>query len=193
MRHASVLALLFVWIATTGSSCQSTVQGSNFRAQGSGAGVVLVVLVGAGVACLANPEGCGPREPTPIERVQMTFQSGLERLENGDPSGLDWICVAGFQGDPRAQYFYGVRLLRQDPPRTAASLAWLRRAAAQDHKAARYVLAQMTGRPAPPPSGPVLRPQPVPPPALHACLSAPRPGRPAPVVEARLFPNGRAG
>ena len=115
----------------------------------------------------------------------MTFDAGVDRLDKGDPSGLDTICIAGFQGDARAQYFYGVYLLRRGPAQTAASLAWLRRAAAQDHKAARHVLAQLTGRPLRAPTGPSLQPRSVPPPAIHACLTGPRPGRPAAILEAK--------
>lgn len=183
-RRAFVLSLLCLWVLTTGSTCQSTVQGGSFRAQGNGAGVVLVALAGVAVACLASPEGCGEREPMPLDHVRMTFESGVDLLEKGDPSGLDWICVAGFQGDPRAQYLYGIHLFRQDPTQTAASLAWLNRAAAQDHKAARHVLIQLTGRAIDPPVGPILRPRSVPPPALHACLAGPGPGRPDHILEA---------
>lgn len=192
-RRVFVLALLCLWVLTTASTCQSTVRSSNFRAQGNGAGVVLVVLAGVAVACLASPEGCGEREPTPLDQVRMTFESGVDLLDKGDPSGLDWICVAGFQGDPRAQYFYGIHLLRQGPTQTAASLAWLNRAAAQDHKAARYVLVQLTGKAIEPPVGPIPRPQSVPPPALHACLTGPRSGRPDPVLEARGEPRDLRG
>jgi TPR repeat protein len=180
-----VFALLGVWFLTTGSTCQSTLQSSSFRAQGNGAAaVVLVVLVGAGVACLADPEGCGGREPTPFDQVRMTFESGVDRLEKGDSSGLQLICLAGLQGYAKAQYFYGVHLFRQDPAHPAQSLAWLRRAAAQDHKAARFVVAQTTGRSNEPSTGPNLEPLPVPPPALRACTMGARPGRPVHLLEA---------
>jgi len=184
MRRGYAFALLCLWILTTGSTCQSSFQGGSFQAQGNNGGAVLVVLVAVGISCLANPEVCGGREPTPLDKVRMTFESGVDLLDKGDSAGLDWICVAGFQGDARAQYFYGIYLLRQGPSRRAASLAWLKRAAAQDHKAARYVLGQLTGRAAAPGSGPVQRPRSVPPPALHACLTDPRPGRPAAILEA---------
>lgn len=193
VRRSYVFVLLCLWILTTGSTCQSTVQGGSLQVQGNNGGAVLVVLVAVGVACLANPEACGGREPTPLDKVRMTFESGLDLLDRGDPAGLDRICIAGFQGDARAQYFYGIYLLRQGPTERAASLAWLKRAAAQDHKAARYVLAQLTGRAAAPGPGPVRRPQAVPPPALHACLTGPRPGRAAPTLEAARGAADRNG
>lgn len=184
VRRTYVFVLLCLWVLTTGSSCQSTAQGGSLQVQGNNGAAVVVVLVAVGVACLANPEACGGGEPTPLDKVRMTFESGIDLLDRGDPAGLDWICVAGFQGDARAQYFYGTYLLRQGPTERAASLAWLKRAAAQDHKAARYVLGQLTGRAVAPASGPVRRPQAVPPPALHACLTGPRPGRAATILEA---------
>lgn len=183
-RRSFIFALLCLWIMTTGSTCQSTFQGSTFQAQGQGAGVILVVLVGAGVACLANLDDCGGREPTPLERVHKTFESGLALLDRGDPSGLDLICLAGLQGDPQAQYFYGVHLLRRDPAHVAESLAWLRRAAAQDHKAARYVLVQMADRRRGASTGPLRQPLAVAPPALQACVTRPPAGKRAHALEA---------
>ena len=78
VRRSFVLGLLGIWILTTGSTCQSTFTGSNFQAQGEGAGVILVVLVAAGISCLAYPEACGGGEPSPLKRVHMTYQSGVD-------------------------------------------------------------------------------------------------------------------
>ena len=105
----------------------------------------------------------------------MTYQSGVDKLANGDPSGLEMICLAGLQGYAKAQYHYGVYLFRQHPARYDESLAWLKRAAAQDHKAARHLLSQLTGWTQQASAGPVVRPLPVPPPALRACVSDPAP------------------
>lgn len=179
MRHWFFLGLLSLWILTTGSTCQSSIEGSHFQAQGNGAAVILVVLVGAGVACLASLDDCGGREPTALDQAQMTFESGLERLKQGDSSGLDWICLAGLHGNASAQYFYGVHLFREDPANLAASVAWLKRAAAQDHKAARFVLRQMTNWRNDASAGPVRQPPAVAPPALHACLARTASGRSA--------------
>ncbi len=184
MRHSFFLALAWLWILTTGSTCQSSVESSHFQAQGNGAAVVLVVLVGAGVACLADLDDCGGREPTAVDRAQMTFEAGLARLKRGDSSGLDWICLAGLQGNARAQYYYGVHLLREGPENRAASLAWLKRAAAQDHKAAGYVLRQMTDWTDGASAGPAGQPPAVAPPALRACVTGPAPGQSAAVLQA---------
>jgi TPR repeat protein len=186
VRRSFFLALSCLWILTTGSTCQSSVESGHFQAQGNGAAVVLVVLVGAGVACLADLDDCGGREPTALDRAEMTFEAGLERLKRGDSSGLGWICLAGLQGNARAQYFYGVHLLREDPRNLAASLAWLKRAAAQDHKAAGYVLSQMTDRTEDASAGPAGRPTAIPPPALRACLTGPASERSAAIPDARL-------
>ena len=176
VRRRLVLGLLGIWILTTGSTCQSTFTGSNFQAQGEGAGVILVVLVAAGISCLAYPEACGGGEPSPMARVQMTYEDGVDQLANGDSSGLELICLAGLQGYAKAQYHYGVYLFRQQPARYDESLAWLKRAAAQDHKAARHLLSQLTGWTQRPTSGPLVRPLSVPPPALRACVRDPAPG-----------------
>lgn len=182
MRRCFIFGLLCIWIATTGSSCQTTVTGSNFQAQGEGAGVVVVVLVAAGVACLTSEYGCRAVPPGPFHQVQATFESGVEQIENGNPAGLDLVCLAAHRGYAKAQYYYGVYLFRQNPTNSVESRAWLKRAAAQDHKAARFMLAQMTDWRRAAGDGPALRPLPVSPPALRACVE--RPGARPPVLEA---------
>ena len=190
MRRSVVYALLFVWFATTGSSCQTTATGSNFQAQGEGAGVILVVLVAVGVACLTSENPCDPYEPGPFDQVQSTFETGLKMIEAGDPAGLDWVCLAARQGYAKAQYYYGVHLFRRDPSNATESLAWLSQAAAQDHKAARYMLVRMSDWREGATAAPVARPLPVSPPALRACVTRP-PGAPrAPVLEAQGAPRG---
>ncbi len=182
LRRSFILALLCIWILTTGSTCQSTVTGSSFQAQGEGAGVILVVLVAAGVACLASEYGCQGREPTPFDQVQGTFESGVDLIKTGNSAGLDWICLAGHQGYARAQYYYGVHLFRQDPTNSVESLAWLKRAAAQDHKAARHLLVQMTDWTRAASDGPALGPLAVAPPALRACVTGPATAPPVHVL-----------
>jgi hypothetical protein len=184
LRRSFVFALLCIWIATTGSTCQSTVTGSHFQARGEGAAVILVVLVAAGVACLASENGCQAREPTPFDQVQTTFESGVDLIEEGDSAGLDRICLAGHQGYAKAQYYYGVHLFRHDPTNSVESLAWLKRAAAQDHKAARHMLVQMTDWTSGARGVPALRPLAVAPPALRACVTRPAAAPPVPVLEA---------
>jgi hypothetical protein len=144
MRRGFIFGLLCIWIATTGSTCQSSFTSGSFQAQGEGAGVVLVVLVAAGVSCLASEYGCRARPPGPFDQVQETFESGVAQIENGTPAGMDLVCLAAHQGYAKAQYYYGVHLFRQDPTNSVESLAWLKRAAAQDNKAARFMVAQMT-------------------------------------------------
>ncbi len=171
LRRTFIFALLCIWILTTGSTCQSTVTGSSFQARGEGAAVILVVLVAAGVACLASENGCQGREPTPLDQVQTTFESGVDLIKNGNSAGLDWICLAGHQGYAKAQYYYGVHLFRHDPTNSVESLAWLKRAAGQDHKAARHLLVQMTDWTSEAWNAPAPRPLAVAPPALRACVT----------------------
>lgn len=182
VRHFFILALLFTWILTTGSTCQSSVTGSHFQARGEGAAVILVVLVAAGVACLASENGCRESEPTPLDQVHMTFEAGVDLIEKGDSAGLDWICLAGHQGYAKAQYYYGVHLFRHDPTNSVESLAWLKRAAAQDHKAARHLLVQMTDWTRAASDGPALGPLAVAPPALRSCVTGPATAPPVHVL-----------
>lgn len=181
VRRRVILGLFGIWILTTGSTCQTTFTGSNFRAQGNGAGVILVVLVAAGISCLAYPETCGKSAPSPFDQIHRTYEAGVDLLAQGDASGLDLICLAGQQGYAKAQYHYAVHLFRQDSSNYDESLAWLKRAAAQDHKAARHMLSQMTNWTQRAPGGPLVRPQAVPPPALRACVTR---REPAPMLEA---------
>lgn len=120
----------------------------------------------------------------PFDQVQMTFESGVDLIKKGDSTGLDWICLAGHQGYAKAQYYYGVHLFRHDPTNSAESLAWLKRAAAQDHKAARHMLVQMTYWTRESSDGPALRPLAVAPPALRACVTGPATAPPVHVLEA---------
>lgn len=188
-RRRFILALLGLWILTTGSSCQSTVTATNFRAQGSGAGVIIVVLAGAGIACLISESACAEPEPGPFDEVQTTFETGVDLMKRGDAAGLYWICVAGQQGYAKAQYYYGVHLFRRDPADSAASLAWLKRAAAQDHKAARHLVLQMTDWRKGRWDGPLPRPRAVAPPALRACIDQ----MVQPLQEATAGPLGLPG
>lgn len=186
VRRSFSLAFLFLWILTTGSTCQSSIEGGHFQAQGSGLAVIAVVLVAAGVSCLADSEICGGREPTASDQAQLDFETGLSRLKKGDSSGLSWICLAGLHGNARAQYFYGVYLLRRNPANPAASLVWLRRAAAQDHKAAGFVLRQMTAGTKDSSAGSAAQPTGIAPPALRACATGAAAGGPAGVMDAWL-------
>ncbi len=167
MRQRFILAFIALWFLTTGSSCQTSFQSSNFSAQGQGLAVVAVVLVAGGIFCLAD-ERCGAGAPTPRERLEADFQAGRRSFEAGDRAGLARICVAAQQGSARAQYYYGAYLLRRDGAFTPESLIWLERAAAQGHKAAAFVLYQAGGTPART-VRPLAVPRAVPPPALRAC------------------------
>ena len=146
--------------------------------------MILVVLVAAGVACLASENGCQGREPAPFDQVQTTFESGVDLIKKGNSAGLDWICLAGHQGYAKAQYYYGVHLFRHDPTNSVESLAWLKRAAAQDHKAARYMLVQMTDWTRGAWNAPAPRPLAVAPPALRACVTGPAAAPPVHALEA---------
>lgn len=159
MRRSLAFGLLAIWMLTTGASCQTTVQGGNFRAEGSGAaagvGVALFLVSGA-IICLSDTEDCFLDEDEVRARaaaaaqVRATFTAALRRYREGDPTGLEGICLAAHQGYANAQYFYGVHLFKRDPARTAEGVAWLRRAAAQGHRAADILLRQVTG-----PAGPI--------------------------------------
>lgn len=158
MRRSLAFGLLSIWMLATGSSCETMVRGGNFSAQASGtaaAAGIVVFLVGTGVYCLVYNEECFPDEAELQARAdahaqaQAAFTAGLRRYREGDPAGLEGICLAAHRGYAGAQYFYGTHLLRRGPGRGAEGAAWLRRAAAQGHREANILLRQVNGRAGP--------------------------------------------
>ena len=154
MRRSLAFGLLSIWMLATGASCETMVRGGNFSAQASGtaaAAGVVVFLVGIGVYCLMYDEECFPDEAELLARAdahtqaQAAFTAGLRRYREGDPAGLEGICLAAHRGYASAQYFYGTHLFRQGSGRLAEAAAWLRRAAAQGHREADIVLRQVNG------------------------------------------------
>lgn len=154
MGRTSLFALLAIWFLTTGSSCSGSVNNgqSTFVATDYAAAVsVGVFLVGVGIYCIFETEECFPDEEAlqaqadAYERARATYTAGLRRHQNGDPTGLEWICLSAHQGYARAQYFYGAYLYRQGPEHEPESIDWLWRAAAQGHPEADMMLRQVAG------------------------------------------------
>ncbi|MDX1575078.1 MAG: hypothetical protein R3285_02720 [Kiloniellales bacterium] len=177
MGRAAIVALLAVWLLTTGSSCsvnvnngRTTIVASDYAAV-AGAGVM---LVGIGIYCIVETEECFPDEEAlqaqadAFERARATYTAGLRRHQKGDPKGLEWICLSAHQGYARAQFFYGVYLYRQGPDREAEAVEWLWQAAAQGHQQADIMLRQVAG---------------VSPPATHVRYSAEPAKAPPPIRE----------
>ncbi len=170
MRRAWISGLVMLWLLTTGSSCETTGQANSLRIESADGGVVIMLVLVAGY-CLLDTERCGGGEPTPIQKVQTTFEDGVRRYQEGDPTGLQWVCLSAHQGYAKAQYFYGAHLFKRDPDHPSESIAWLGRAGAQGHTAANYLLRQIGGqtgfdgaRPGPVPAA-------VAPPALVSCVA----------------------
>ena len=180
MGRLSLLALLFVWFATTGSSCSGSVNSGRTTivatdwAAAAGAGVF---LVGVGIYCIVNTEECFPDEEAlqaqadAYERARATFTAGLRRHREGDPVGLEWICLSAHQGYARAQYYYATYLYRQGPAERDESIEWLWQAAAQGHPEADMMLRQVAGLTAQVPAD-GAEPT-VPPPPVQSCASDP--------------------
>ena len=152
--RTSILALLAIWLLTTGSSCSATVNSGRTTIAASDAAAAAgigVTLVGIGIYCMVNTEECFPDEEAlqaqadAYERARATYTAGLRRHRNGDPAGLEWICQSAHQGYARAQFFYGSHLYRQGPQYEDESVGWLWRAAAQGHAEAGMMLRQLTG------------------------------------------------
>ena len=177
MRRSLAFGLLGIWMLATGASCETTVQGGHFSAQASGTAAVAgvaVFLLGTGVYCLAYGEACAP-DKAEVQaragaraRAQGAFTAGLRRYREGDPAGLEGICLAAHGGYAGAQYFYGTHIFRQGPGRVAEGVAWLRRAAAQGHREADILLRQVNGRAGP--AGSDTAPAAIGPPTFMGCM-----------------------
>ncbi len=170
MRRAWISGLVMLWLLTTGSSCETTGQTNSLRIESADGGVVIMLVVVAGY-CLLKPERCGGGEPTPLQKVQATFEDGVRRYQQGDPAGLQWVCLSAHQGYAKAQYFYGAHLFRRDSAHPSESIAWLERAGAQGHTAANFLLRQIGGRADTDEAGPGPVPAAVAPPALVSCVA----------------------
>ena len=186
LGRLSLFALLAVWVLTTGSSCQGTVNnGRSTIVASDGAALVGigVTLVGIGIYCIAYTEECFPDEEAlqaqadAYERARATFTAGLRRHREGDPVGLEWICLSAYQGYAQAQYYYGAYLYRQGPERRADAVEWLWQAAAQGLPEANLMLRQVAGVAAPVEPRPSGAEPPRPPPPITACASDPATAR----------------
>jgi TPR repeat protein len=178
--RASLFALLAIWFLTTGSSCSGSVNNGRgtFVATDYAAAVsVGVFLVGVGIYCIAYTEECFPDEEAlqaqadAYERARATYIAGLRRHQNGDPTGLEWICLSAHQGYARAQYFYGTYLYQQGPEHEVESVEWLWRAAAQGHPEADMMLRQVAGVVAPVEANVNHAQTGLAPPSIRACAS----------------------
>lgn len=123
------------------SSCHFNSAGTGAATGGAAvASVAGLVAIGA-VYCMVETDDCFP-DWEALEAARATqakadadFLAGLHAYMAGDPAGLDLVCDAARQGDPRAQQFYGAELLEHAPDRRDEALSWLRLSAAQgnDH------------------------------------------------------------
>lgn len=175
MGRWSLLALLAIWFLTTGSSCSGTVNNGRTTivatdyAAVAGAGVM---LIGVGIYCIAYTEECFPDEEKlqaqadAYQRARATFTAGLRRQRDGDPVGLEWICLSAHQGYAPAQYYYASYLYKRDPADREQAIEWLWQAAAQGHQEADIMLRQVAGLT--PASGAEAV---VPPPPIQSCAS----------------------
>jgi len=150
-----LLGLLLVWLLTTASSCQISVNNGSgtVAASGAAAGIGIgLFLVGGAVLCVVHTEECFPDEEalraryeTHVE-AQARFTRGLRLYQAQDPEGLALICRSAHDAYSIAQYFYGSHLLRREPQRRGEAIAWLQRAATQGHRTADLVLRWEAGR-----------------------------------------------
>jgi hypothetical protein len=150
-----LLGLLLVWLLTSASSCQMSVNNGSgtVAASGAAAGVGIgLFLVGGAFLCVVHTEECFPDEEALRARyethvgAQARFTRGLRLYQAQDPEGLALICRSAHDGYAIAQYFYGSRLLKREPPRRAEAIGWLQRAGAQGHRTADLVLRREAGR-----------------------------------------------
>ena len=169
-----------VWFLTTGSSCSGSVNNGRTTIVATDYAVAVgvgVYLVGIGIYCIAYTEECFPDEEAlqaqadAYERARATYTAGLRRHRNGDPTGLEWICLSAHQGYARAQFFYGTYLYQQGPEHEAESVRWLWRAVAQGHPEADMMLRQVAGVTVPVAARVNNTRTTVAPPSIRACAS----------------------
>ena len=178
MGRWSLLALLAIWFLTTGSSCSGSVNSGRttvVATDWAAGATVALYLVGISIYCIANTEECFPDEEAlqaqadAFERARATYTAGLRRHREGDPVGLEWICLSAHQGYARAQYYYGSYLYRQGPAHRKESVQWLWQAAAQGHPEADLMLRQVAGLTARVPPRTASAEKKVPPPSVLVC------------------------
>jgi len=178
MRRGAFLGLLFLWMATTASSCQTSFNSSGGSGFASGAAAGIGIAAGvviAGIYCAGHYEECFPDEDALRARAAVqaeadaAFTAGLRRYRQGDPGGLRLICLAARQGHASAQYFYGAHLAAETPARDEEARLWLRRAAAQGHREAGLLLRSRYGEAGLADRAVELQDVGVTPPAIGAC------------------------
>jgi len=137
-----IFTVAFMWLLTTGSSCQTTTGSNGMIVQSQNGATIAMVLVFAAY-CLLDQEACGGGEPSLEQQLDAKFEENVRLFKSGDSAGLQGICSLAHSGYPKAQYFYGVHLFKSSPPNITASVVWLERASAQGHKVAGFVLDQL--------------------------------------------------
>ncbi len=152
MGRATILALLTVWVLTTGSSCSATFNSSGGTVSGTNAAAgvgIGLFLVGGAVYCMVETEDCFPDQEAlaaqaeAYDEAQAIYTAGLRQYMGGDRAGLELICLSARQGYPKAQYFFGARLYQAGGARQAEGVDWLRLAAAQGQREAQMMLRQV--------------------------------------------------
>jgi len=142
MNRTRAAALLVAGLLVSGSSsCYFNSAGTGAATGGAAVASVAGLAAMGAVYCMVETDDCFPDwealEAARAARAKADadFLAGLHAYMDGDPGGLDLICDAARQGDPRAQQFYGAELLQHAPERRDEALSWLRQAAAQgnDH------------------------------------------------------------
>ena len=128
MKPTHCAALLAAGILVSGSSsCHFNSAGSGAATGGAAAASIAGLFVTGAVYCMVETDDCFPDwealEAARAARAKADadFLAGLHGYMAGDPGGLDLICDAARQGDPRAQQFYGAELLQQPPRRPATA------------------------------------------------------------------------
>jgi TPR repeat protein len=147
LRLAALLTA--AWLATTASSCQTSISSDNASFQGSGAAAVAGAVVIGSLICLSDLDGCFGGRPAAPEGLSLpadaearaTLVAGIRARHLNDPRAESWLCRSAQQGHAMAQYLYGSHLLgREDPSARAEGLAWLRAARDQGHGEAEILL-----------------------------------------------------
>ena len=88
-----IFAVAFMWLLTTGSSCQTTTGSNGMIVQSQNGATIAMVLVFAAY-CLLDQEACGGGEPSLEQQLDAKFEENVRLFKSGDSAGLQGICVS---------------------------------------------------------------------------------------------------
>ncbi len=101
-----IFAVAFMWLLTTGSSCQTTTGSNGMIVQSQNGATIAMVLVFAAY-CLLDQEACGGGEPSLEQQLDAKFEENVRLFKSGEFRPTAKI--------PQARQWNGPTVLRNAP------------------------------------------------------------------------------